>query len=79
MARRVKPQQKHQAFRAVGDRRRAPIPRGELTVIKGGKRSYLWIGPERDDRGNIYTFSGPATLRALAYAILEQVGEAPRD
>jgi len=51
---------------------RADQPRGEVLVVRGGKRrAYLWAGhPE----GTPITISGEKTLRALALAILAEVG-----
>lgn len=51
----------------------------ELIVIGFGKRnSYLWIGRPQDYRGAdpnaVMTISGTKTLRAIAKAILKQVG-----
>jgi hypothetical protein len=46
----------------------------ELIVVAGGKRrTFLWIGEA--DGECLATFGGAAALRALAKAILEQVGE----
>jgi hypothetical protein len=50
--------------------------RGELLVVRGGRRAYLWIG-NRPEESSPYcvTFSGSLTLRKLAYAILAEVGK----
>ena len=48
-----------------------------VSLISGGKQSYLWIG--NDVQGDMHcymTLSGPVTLRKLAKAILREVGEA---
>lgn len=45
--------------------------RGELLLVKGGRNAYLWVG----DRDVVITFSGPSTLRKLATAILNEVGD----
>ena len=43
-----------------------------IVLVAGGKRAYLWItGKDRC----VVTLSGPATLRALARAILDEVGD----
>lgn len=45
-----------------------------VILVKGGKRSYLWIdqqGPRR------VTVSGRKSLIALAHAILDEMGETP--
>lgn len=51
--------------------------KAQLAVIRGGKRNtYLWIGNNAPGDGRCYaTLSGPATLRKLARAILDEVGE----
>ncbi len=49
-----------------------------LLLVKGGKRAYLWIGgnPARRRCEECFTVvSGPKTLRALAEAILDEVGQ----
>ena len=61
----------HQAIRFRG----GPADRmGELFVVKGGKRrTYVWIGGERGEC--VAHFAGPKALRALAKAILKEVGD----
>lgn len=44
----------------------------ELVLIKGGKRAYVWAST---DEGVTLHFSGPKSLRALAKAILKEVGD----
>lgn len=51
----------------------ADDPKGELFIVRGGPRTYLWIGPK--GHGECHTFSGPATLRAIANAILTELGK----
>jgi hypothetical protein len=46
--------------------------RGKIILVSGG-RPYLWCGPDESGKGEIYTFSGKATLRKLARAILKEV------
>lgn len=45
---------------------------GELLLVRGGQSAYLWAGPDKGG-GYISIISGPATLRALARAILKEV------
>lgn len=45
----------------------------ELIFLAGGRSSYLWVGPDDERQATIYTFSGPAALRALAKAILAEI------
>ena len=48
---------------------------GEIVLIRGGRQAYLWAGPTAGSpRMDVYTLSGEKTLRALAYAILGEVG-----
>lgn len=42
-----------------------------LILVKGGTRAYLWC----DAHMHANTVSGAAPLRALAYAILKEVGK----
>ena len=44
-----------------------------VVLVGGGKRAYLWAQGHRN--GGIVHISGAATLRALAKAILEEVGD----
>lgn len=46
----------------------------EISLVGGGKRSYLWVGPVKGEPGFVYTFSGEKFLRALAKAIMKEVG-----
>jgi hypothetical protein len=54
----------------------------EISLVRGGpRRTYLWVGHDRrDESGRLVdgfcfaTLTGPAALRALALAILEEVG-----
>ena len=55
----------HFMFQAVEDE-------NEIVLVDKGRHAYLWVG-RSDDTGNIYTFSGPLALRALARAILKNV------
>ena len=48
---------------------RADFDEGTLSLVKGGKRAYLWI-----DNGRVATFAGAGALRKLAHAILAEVG-----
>lgn len=48
-------------------------PNHELVLTGTGANAYLWVGPEERGRGQIYTFSGQETLRALAKQILKHV------
>ena len=53
-----------------------PIAEPILDVVPGKGRAYLWIGNNAGyDKQCYATLSGPATLRALARAILAEVGD----
>lgn len=45
---------------------------GELLLVKGKRHGFIWCG-RKNERPMI--FSGPATLRKLAKAILAEVGD----
>lgn len=45
---------------------------GEFIVVGGGRRAYLWAGAAD---GSVATLSGVATLRKVAKAILQEVGD----
>jgi hypothetical protein len=50
----------------------------ELSLVKGGRRAYLWVGVRwKPDAGwkTIITFSGNESLRKLAEAILKEIPE----
>ena len=51
-------------------------PLGDIVLVPGGLRAYLWIGPSDEERrpGTVYTVSGAKALRALAKAVLKEVG-----
>lgn len=62
----VKPKEKHHVFQIRSDH-------GDDVILVGsGKRAYLWAGAK--PQHGCTTVSGPATLRALAKAILKEVG-----
>lgn len=68
MARVVKNQEPHHALSIKDDHGL------DVTLIAGGKRrTYLWVGC--DHNRLVATVSGEKTLRALARAILREVGE----
>jgi hypothetical protein len=66
MARLKKPRRDYWAIEATGDDGIAT-----LHVVKGGNRAYVGIWGNSPNS----TFSGPKTLRAIAKAILKEVGE----
>lgn len=45
---------------------------GELLLVKGGRRAYLWVGKDVPENGNL-VFSGKVALRRLAKEILREV------
>ena len=47
----------------------------ELVLVGSGRRSYLWVRVVSGDHSYMGSFSGPKTLRALAKAILAEVGD----
>lgn len=47
-----------------------PMPFPQLVLVRGGKRAYLWLGWKGRCLGTLH---GPATLRKLARAILDEV------
>jgi hypothetical protein len=47
-------------------------PSEYIEVVPSGRQTYLWVGTE--DGPCYMTVSGPATLRRLAWAILDEVG-----
>lgn len=68
MARVVKKREPHHALDIKDDRGL------EVALIKGGpRRAYLWVGC--DHNRLVSTISGAGTLRALAKAILREVGD----
>jgi hypothetical protein len=69
MARQVKNREKWHSFTM---RQRIGEGIGELTLVGKGKRAYLWAG--RVEGGRCEFFSGAATLRKLARAILKELG-----
>ena len=74
MARVVKTKHKNFAITVHAD-----ANTGEAVLLKGPS-PYLWVGPQAgitNGNGAIYTISGTGTLRALANAILKQIG--PRE
>ena len=58
----------HQAFRA------RQAGNGEVILVRGGKRAYLWFEGDLAETSNVGSLSGAATLRRLARAILKEVG-----
>lgn len=67
MAKQRVPEHVHHAFRMVEEEM-------ELVLVGFGRRSYIWVGPVSGaDAKEIYTFSGPKTLRKLAEAILTEI------
>ena len=69
MARLRKPEHPWHRVRVVGER-------GEVVLVGSGVRSYLWVGLRTGDgRRFVESFSGEKTLRALAKAILAEVGD----
>lgn len=64
---------KMQAGERLGRNPNEPI----LSLLRDGKNSYLWVGNDADDDKVCFaTLAGPARLRNLARAILEEVGDA---
>ena len=63
-----------------GEKERFAPSAPEISLVRGGKRAYLWVGNDLRIGGKIVdghcfaTLSGVAALRALANAILEEVG-----
>lgn len=47
-------------------------PRGEVVLVPGRARAYLWIGP-CEGHATVYTVSGVVALRKLAQAILMEL------
>lgn len=46
---------------------------GEVLLVRGGKRAYLWAGRSGPESFGCVTVSGTATLRKLAQAILAEI------
>lgn len=55
------------AIKVLGDRME-----GELCIVRG-RTPFLWVGPENDRVGAIYTFSNPDVLRKIARTILKEL------
>lgn len=72
MARVVRTEEEHHLLRIRDDR---GTGHGELLLVAGRQRAYLWIGSE--GLPAVMLVSGPATLRRLAREILKEV-PAPR-
>lgn len=70
MARQIKPKASHHVFSAYGDDYGVVA---DVHLVQGGRRAYLWIGRRGVPQGTV-TLSGPKFLRALAKAILKEVG-----
>jgi hypothetical protein len=73
MARQIKPKESHHTFSGYAD----SMGDGnfEIHLSRGGpRRTYLWVGPSTDRVRRISTYSGEKFLRALAEAILREVG-----
>ena len=49
--------------------RMSTMPVGDIVLVPGGRRAYLWIGPANGN-GSVYTVSGVAALKAIARSIL---------
>jgi hypothetical protein len=74
MARQRKPEYKHHIFRMIQPGRKF-WKEAQCVLIGPGTNTYLWVGPsDESDGSGIFTFSGPKTLRALAFAILDATG-----
>lgn len=72
MARRLKPEQPWHAIRIAPDRTAFRKQSDEAVLVKGGKRgTYLAVHA----KSGFASFTGEATLRALAKAILKEVGD----
>jgi hypothetical protein len=46
---------------------------GEVLLVRGGRRAYLWAGKTTVDKSGCVTVSGTVTLRKLAKAILAEI------
>ena len=64
---RIREPKADEAIRIAADRDSA----NQVVVVRGGKNCYLWVVVD----GRVATYSGPATLRKFAQAILAEVGE----
>lgn len=66
--RQIKTESKVHRFRAIDD-----CKDGEIVLVSGKKQAYLWVKVNAEH--GVVTFTGAATLRKLAKAILQEVGQ----
>lgn len=52
---------------------------GEVLLIRGRKRCYVWAGRENAAGSQAVTISGPKTLEKFARAILKELGAAGQE